>query len=60
MRKKPGKKQWPAQRIGQIRLMEQSLNEQQSDEHDLASQTLAELDQRVANLQARMHSRGNS
>lgn len=47
------------QRIGQVRLMEQFLNEQQSDEHDLASLTLAELDQRVVKLQSRLASRGN-
>jgi flagellar biosynthesis/type III secretory pathway protein FliH len=47
-------------RIGQIRLMEQFLSEQPSDEHQLAGLTLAELDERVAKLQIRMHSQGNA
>ena len=47
-------------RIGQIRFMEQFLNEPPSDETDLASLTLAELDLRVASLQVRLQSRDNS
>ena len=48
------------QRIGQIRLLEKFLNVQQSEDHKLAGLTLSELDERVANLQTRLNSPGNS
>ena len=47
------------QRIRQIRLMEQFLNEPQNDEYQLANLILPELDQRVATLRACMTSREN-
>ena len=47
-------------RAGQIRLLEQFLNQPQSSDQQLAGLTLAELDKQVADLQSLLNSRGNS
>ncbi len=46
-------------RIGQIRLLEQFLNQPQSSEQQLAALTLTELDDRVTDLRTRLDSREN-
>ena len=47
-------------RTGQIRLLERFLNQPHSSDQQLASLTLAELEQRVADLQARLNIQRNS
>ncbi len=46
-------------RTGQIRLLEQFLNQPQSSEQQLAALTLTELDYRVTDLRTRLDSREN-
>ena len=46
--------------IRQIRLLQQILNDRPSQDHELIGVALSELDERIANLQARLTSRGRS
>ena len=46
--------------IGQIRLLEQLLNDRPTAEHSLTSQTLPELNERVLTLKERLNLRGTS
>lgn len=46
-------------RTGQIRLLQQFLNQPQSSEQQLAALTLTELDDRVTDLRTRLDNREN-